>query len=104
MTHRRCVRHRRVARGPRPGREDHRFAGTIDALGEGVDGYAVGERVFGAVTKPFLGDGSFAEYVTVPVAVGLAKLPVSVSFTDAAGLGLAGTAAARSTSDQTVVG
>ena len=69
------------------------FAGQVDAIGPGVTGYAVGDRVFGTVTKPYLGDGSFAEYVTVPTAVGLAPLPEGVSFTDAAALGLAGTAA-----------
>lgn len=70
------------------------FAGTVDALGPGVTGYQVGDRVFGVVTKEFLGDGSFAEYVTVPAAVGLAALPEGVDFTTAAALGLAGTAAA----------
>ena len=69
------------------------FAGTIDAVGAGVDGYQIGDRVFGVVTKPFLGDGSFAEYATVAVSVGLAKIPDNVSFTEAAALGLAGTAA-----------
>ena len=69
------------------------FAGQVDAIGPGVTGYAVGDRVFGTVTKPYLGDGSFAEYVTVPTAVGLAPLPEGVSFTDAAALGLAGAAA-----------
>ena len=69
------------------------FAGQVDAIGPGVTGYAVGDRVFGTVTKPYLGDGSFAEYVTVPTAVGLAPLPEGVSFTDGAALGLAGTAA-----------
>lgn len=72
------------------------FAGVVDAVGPGVEGYAVGERVFGVVTKPFLGDGSFAEYVTVPVEVGLARLPAGVSFQAAAALGLAGTAASDS--------
>ena len=69
------------------------FAGEVDAIGAGVTDYAVGDRVFGTVTKPYLGDGSFAEYVTVPTAVGLAPLPETVSFTDAAALGLAGSAA-----------
>lgn len=90
-----------VANGYLNGMMEHRFpvvlgkdfAGTIDELGTGVDQYEVGDRVFGVVTKEFLGDGSFAEYVTVPVAVGIAKLPDDVAFTDAAGLGLAGTAA-----------
>jgi NADPH2:quinone reductase len=69
------------------------FAGEVDALGEGVDSFAVGDRVFGVVMKQTLGDGSIGEYVTVPVALGIAKLPDSVDFTEAAGLGLAGTAA-----------
>jgi NADPH:quinone reductase len=69
------------------------FAGEVDAVGPGVTGYAVGDRVFGVVTKPYLGDGSFAEYVTVPTAVGVAKLPEGVPYTDAAALGLAGAAA-----------
>lgn len=69
------------------------FAGEVDALGPDVSGYAVGDRVFGVVTKPYLGDGSFGEYVTVPTTMGIAKLPDSVSFTDGAALGLAGSAA-----------
>jgi NADPH:quinone reductase len=69
------------------------FAGEVDALGGDVTGYAVGDRVFGSVTKPYVGDGSFAEYVTVPTTVGIAPLPESISFTDAAALGLAGAAA-----------
>lgn len=59
------------------------FAGVLDAVGTGVEDYAVGDRVFGVVVKPFLGDGSFAEYVTVPVGVGLARIPDGVSFTQA---------------------
>lgn len=69
------------------------FAGTVDAVGPGVTEFETGDRVFGVVTKPFLGDGSFGEYVTVPVAVGIAALPEQVDFTEGAVLGLAGTAA-----------
>ncbi|KRF42393.1 NADPH:quinone reductase [Terrabacter sp. Soil811] len=69
------------------------FAGTVDAVGPGVEGYATGDRVFGVVTKDFLGDGSFAEYVTVPTAVGVAPLPDGVDFVHGAALGLAGAAA-----------
>ena len=55
---------------------------------------AIGDRVLGVVAGELaLGDGSIGEYVTVPVAVGLAKLPDGIDFTVAAGLGLAGTAA-----------
>ena len=69
------------------------FAGEIDAVGSGVSDYAVGDRVFGTVTKPYLGDGSFAEYVTVPTVIGLSRIPERVSFNEAAALGLAGAAA-----------
>ena len=69
------------------------FAGEIDAIGDGVDGFQVGDRVFGVVTKDALGDGSFGEFVTVPAGVGIAKLPEGIEFTEAAALGLAGTAA-----------
>lgn len=90
-----------VAAGYIKGMMEHRFpvvlgkdfAGTIDAVGAGVTGFDTGDRVFGVVTKAYLGDGSFAEYVTVPVSVGLAKLPDNVSLTEGAALGLAGTAA-----------
>jgi len=34
------------------------FAGTVDAIGAGVSDYQVGDRVFGVVIKPYLGDGS----------------------------------------------
>jgi len=58
-----------------------------------VSGFAVGDRVFGVVTKPYLGDGSFGEYVTVPAEIGIAKLPEGVDVTTAGAVGLAGTAA-----------
>jgi NADPH2:quinone reductase len=69
------------------------FAGTVDAVGPGVTGFAPGERVFGVDAKAHLGEGSFAEFVTVPAAMGIAKLPDSVTFTEGAALGLAGCAA-----------
>ncbi|HEY3556472.1 MAG TPA: alcohol dehydrogenase catalytic domain-containing protein [Kribbella sp.] len=88
----------------------HEFAGTIAAVGAGVSGWAVGDRV----TSPFIcacgtceqclaGDqqvcpnqlqpgfnywGSFAEYVAVPYAeVNLVRLPDDMDFATAAGLG-----------------
>jgi NADPH:quinone reductase len=85
------------------------FAGEVDAVGPEVDGFQVGDRVFGVVMKDALGDGSFGEYVTVPVAFGIAKLPAGIDFTEAAALGLAGTAAvdafdaANVTTGQTVL-
>ncbi|WP_433166009.1 zinc-dependent alcohol dehydrogenase family protein [Kribbella sp. CA-247076] len=88
----------------------HELAGTIAAVGEGVDGWQVGDRV----TTPFIcacgtceqclsGNqqvcpnqlqpgfnywGSFAEYVALPYAsVNLVRLPDDLSFDTAAGLG-----------------
>src|SRR5882724_11378065 len=73
-----------------PGKD---FAGTVEALGEGVEGYAVGDAVFGVVMKPFLGTGSLAEYVTVPAGYGVARVPAGLALEHAGALGLAGTAA-----------
>ncbi|MFI0367049.1 NADP-dependent oxidoreductase [Actinomadura sp. 1N219] len=69
------------------------FAGTVAGLGEGVDGFAVGDRVFGVVMKPVLQVGSLAKYATVPAAYGIVHVPEGLSFQDAGALGLAGTAA-----------
>ena len=69
------------------------FAGTVEAIGEGVSGFAAGDRVFGVVMKPMVRDGSFAQYVTVPEAIGIAHLPDRLDVPVAGALGLAGTAA-----------
>jgi NADPH:quinone reductase-like Zn-dependent oxidoreductase len=90
-----------VAGGHLAGMMEHRypvvlgkdFAGTVESVGDEVTRFAAGDRVFGVVTKPFLGDGGFGEYVTVPEQIGIAKLPEGVDVTAAGGLGLAGTAA-----------
>ncbi|MEU2042284.1 NADP-dependent oxidoreductase [Nocardia niwae] len=73
-----------------PGKD---FAGTVEAVGEGVEGFAVGDAVFGVVTKEHLGTGSMAQYVAVPGAIGITHRPAGVSVRDGGALGLAGTAA-----------
>lgn len=73
-----------------PGKD---FAGTVEAVGEGVEGFAVGDVVFGVVMKPYLGTGSMAQYVTVPAASAVAHIPEGVPVREAGVLGLAGTAA-----------
>jgi NADPH:quinone reductase-like Zn-dependent oxidoreductase len=73
-----------------PGKD---FAGTVAAVGDGVTGFAEGDQVFGVVTKPFLGAGSLAQYVTVSAATGVARVPGGLSVEQAGSLGLAGTAA-----------
>lgn len=69
------------------------FAGTVEAVGDGVTGFAAGDEVFGVVMKPFLGDGGLGEYVTVPEGFGLALTPGELDRAAAGALGLAGTAA-----------
>lgn len=90
-----------VAKGYMKGRMDHRFpailggdfAGVVDAIGSGVTGLSVGEDVFGVVSKPYLGGGSFADFVTVIPKVGLARRPKGVPVEAAGALGVAGTTA-----------
>ncbi|GAA2402666.1 zinc-binding dehydrogenase [Streptomyces coeruleofuscus] len=62
-------------------------AGTIDALGEGVDGIAVGDDVIGFL--PMDGTGAAAQYVLAPAEV-LTPAPKSVPLPDAAALPLVG--------------
>ncbi|MFY1688221.1 NADP-dependent oxidoreductase [Plantactinospora sp. WMMB782] len=72
------------------------FAGIVTEVGPGVRGFMPGEKVFGVVAKPGLGDGSFGEYVVVPEEMGLAPLPAGVDYRCAGVLGLAGIAALAS--------
>ncbi|MGQ4554903.1 alcohol dehydrogenase catalytic domain-containing protein [Halobellus sp. GM3] len=66
-------------------------AGTVAAVGGGVDAFAVGDRVFGTG----LGNGrpgSYAEAVSAPADL-LARLPEAVDFETAAAVALVGTTA-----------
>jgi NADPH:quinone reductase-like Zn-dependent oxidoreductase len=66
-------------------------AGTIDSLGEGVSGFAVGDAVLGWARQ----SGSYAEFAVVPVA-SLAKKSKALSFEQAAGVPIVGETAYRS--------
>jgi NADPH2:quinone reductase len=68
------------------------FAGTVAALGPGIAGFEVGERVFGVLMKMPLHDGTFAEYAAV-VATFAAKIPDGLATEVAGAIGLAGSAA-----------
>jgi NADPH:quinone reductase-like Zn-dependent oxidoreductase len=72
------------------------FAGTVEGLGAGAYRFAVGQPVFGVVMKPFLGDGAFGAYVTVPEGMGIARRPDDLDLASAGVLGLVGTAALQS--------
>ncbi|MEU5891524.1 NADP-dependent oxidoreductase [Streptomyces sp. NPDC047461] len=62
-------------------------AGTVDALGEGVDAIAVGDDVVGFL--PMDGNGAAADYVLAPAEL-LAPAPKSIPLADAAALPLVG--------------
>jgi NADPH:quinone reductase len=69
------------------------FAGTVEAVGDGVSAFSEGDSVFGVLMRDYVGDGTFADYVIVPEAIGLTKLPQGLDPATAGALGLAGTAA-----------
>jgi NADPH:quinone reductase-like Zn-dependent oxidoreductase len=93
-----------VAGGRLKGMMEHRFpvvlgkdfAGTVAAVGEGVTRFAVGDRVFGTVMKPVLGDGAFGQYVAVGEESAIAHVPAGLDLDVAGALGLTGTAALTS--------
>lgn len=58
-------------------------AGVVTALGEGVSGFAVGDRVMA-----FVGFGGYAEEIAVPASVAT-KIPAAMSFAEAAGFMIA---------------
>ena len=62
-------------------------AGTVDAVGDGVDGLRVGDEVVGFL--PMVADGAAAEYVVTPAEV-LTTAPRSIPLADAAALPMVG--------------
>jgi NADPH:quinone reductase-like Zn-dependent oxidoreductase len=58
-------------------------SGTVEELGEGVSGFAVGDAVVGFISMS--DDGSAAEFVVAPADV-LVKAPTSIDLADAAAL------------------
>jgi NADPH:quinone reductase-like Zn-dependent oxidoreductase len=69
------------------------LAGTVEAFGPGVQGLAVGDRVYGAVAA-FKG-GAMAEYAVVPAGQ-IARMPARLGFAEAAALPVAAVAALHS--------
>ncbi|MBI3445216.1 MAG: NADP-dependent oxidoreductase [Magnetospirillum sp.] len=64
-------------------------AGTIAALGEGVGGFAIGDRVWSYCRKPEIQWGTYAEYVTMS-AEAVAPMPANLSFAQASTIPLVG--------------
>ncbi len=79
---------------------EHRFplipgidaSGVVDALGEGVDEWIVGDAAFGAVGKMHFGEGTYAEFATMS-ARSIAPKPALVDHVEAAAVPLAGVTA-----------
>ncbi|MET0831291.1 MAG: NADP-dependent oxidoreductase [Acidimicrobiia bacterium] len=69
------------------------FAGTVEAVGEGVTQYEVGDPVFGVVLGPVLHDGAFCEYLTVAENGAVAPIPAGLDPVVAGALGLAASTA-----------
>jgi len=67
------------------------FAGVVEAVGVGVDGFAPGDEVYGCE------GGAFAEYVVANTAV--ARKPANLSFEEAAAVPLAGLTALQALRD-----
>ncbi|MGE7776064.1 NADP-dependent oxidoreductase [Chitinophaga sp. NPDC101104] len=65
-------------------------AGVVESVGAGVDRFKVGDRVYGQMIHPPVGEGSYAEMVTVPDSVAIAAAPHSIALSDAAALPTAG--------------
>lgn len=72
------------------------IAGTIDAIGEGVSRFSIGEPVFGDLSGA--GFGACAEYVAVSADL-LAPIPASVPIENASALPLAGVTALQGLRD-----
>jgi NADPH2:quinone reductase len=81
-------------------RMEHRFplvpgmdaSGTVDALGQAVDAWAVGDEVFGSVGKSYLGEGTQAEFTTMSAGT-VARKPASVDHAAATAVPVAGVTA-----------
>ena len=69
-------------------------AGIVDEVGPGVVEFAPGDEVMAYCRKHFIGEGTYAEYVTVP-ATYVARKPERLSFEQAAGLPLVGLTASQ---------
>jgi NADPH2:quinone reductase len=74
------------------------FAGEVDAVGEGVSGFAPGERVLGISTQ-----GAYAEKSLVPAALAT-RIPAGVGYEEAAACPVAGLTAWFLLEDNRVAG
>jgi NADPH2:quinone reductase len=79
---------------------EHRFplvpgadaSGAVEALGDGVTAWSVGDEVFGSVGKRYQGEGTLAEFATMSIGT-IARKPASLDHADAAAIPVAGATA-----------
>lgn len=87
----------KVADGALEGKKQHRFplilgfdaAGVVERVGAEVTGLVEGDGVYGYLSKPVIGEGAYAEYVSSPASI-VARKPKSVDFARAAALPMPG--------------
>ncbi len=93
-----------VAAGMARGSMEHRYpvvvgkdyAGEIDAVGEGVDRFSVGDEVTGVLPPAsYVASGAYSEYVAVPATGFIEPKPPNLAFEQAASVGLAAVTALR---------
>jgi NADPH:quinone reductase-like Zn-dependent oxidoreductase len=77
------------------------YAGVIEALGPGVEGWQLGEEVYGesVLAHQWLHGGTFAELAAVPVAK-MARKPAALNFEEAAALPTSGFIACQAVYDE----
>ena len=77
--------------------QEHRFpfvpgidlSGVVERLGAGVGGFAAGDEVYGVVARPYVGEGTYAEFAIVG-ADSIAPKPASLTHEEAASVPHAG--------------
>lgn len=74
-------------------------AGTVEAVGPAVTTVREGQRVFGYARKDYIGDGTWAELVTLPERV-VSRMPTSVGFAEASAIPLAGLTAYQAVAEK----
>lgn len=100
----------KVREGKQEGRFPHVFpvvlgwdaAGVVEEVGPAVTRFAPGDEVFAYCRKHFVGEGTYAEYVSVPEDF-VARKPETIDFVHAGAVPLAGLTAFQALVEATAV-
>ena len=98
-----------VLQGYMKDRMEHRFpfvpgsdaSGTVEAVGEGVSDWELGDEVFGSTGKMYLGEGTLAEFATMSRGT-IARKPTAIDHSIAAAVPVAGVTALIMTDEAAV--